>query len=177
MEKIIYLGSNKTPFEWRHYSELKKECKRYKIKIGHSVLIGDAVSIGLNVLIGAYASIADNAFIGPDVSIGSDAFIGSNSSIIKGTTLSDDTEVIEGTEVGSQIILNDDDTDVTSGYIDLRTNKPVIQLGCFVRFVEDWEKDWYSNNKEFPKGAPQTEARLAVYNLIKEELNKQLKNQ
>jgi hypothetical protein len=50
-------------------------------------------------------------------------------------------------------------------------NKEHIGLGCHLREVKEWEKDFWNNIKEFPNdGNKESNMRLAAYNFIKEWL-------
>ena len=40
----------------------------------------------------------------------------------------------------------------------------MIQLGCFLRSRQDWDKDFWNNNTEFPNnGSEDSNARLRAY--------------
>ena len=54
-------------------------------------------------------------------------------------------------------------------------NKHYIRLGCYTRSVEDWEKDFWNNDSEFPNDKSlKSEYRVMAYEVCKKwlELNK-----
>ena len=54
-------------------------------------------------------------------------------------------------------------------------NKYYIRLGCFFRTLEEWESDFWNNNKEFPNnGSLSTELRILAFETCKKwiEINK-----
>ena len=53
-------------------------------------------------------------------------------------------------------------------YYDFNRNEILIRMGCFHRTIEEWDNDFYNNDKNFPKGALQTIRREFAYKIIKE---------
>ena len=49
--KRVFLGRDKTCFEYETLEQLREECKKYGVSIGNDVSIGDGVSIGYVVSI------------------------------------------------------------------------------------------------------------------------------
>ena len=50
-------------------------------------------------------------------------------------------------------------------------NKHYIRLGCYTRLLEDWEKDFWNNESEFPNdNGLKSQYRLMAYNVCKEWL-------
>jgi hypothetical protein len=54
-------------------------------------------------------------------------------------------------------------------------NELRVRLGCYDRTIEEWDNDFWNNEKEFPQDSPQGKNRLFNYNCIKQWLieNKQ----
>lgn len=47
-------------------------------------------------------------------------------------------------------------------------NKKYIRLGCYTRLLEDWEKDFWNNPKEFPKdNSIESNLRLLAFETCK----------
>ena len=40
-----------------------------------------------------------------------------------------------------------------------------IQLGCYIRTIDEWRNDFWNNEKEFPKGSKEAEYRLKALNM------------
>jgi len=103
-----------------------------------------------------------------NIIIGAGCYLGAGCSLLSRTRILRDTKPI------NYIFFKGYYKHLASGYIDKKTKKIVIQLGCFVRFLEDWEKDFDNNPKEFPKGSEDYKERREVYLLMKKILLKKL---
>lgn len=64
---------------------------------------------------------------------------------------------------------------IASGYIDQKTKRVVIQLGCYVRFVEEWDMDFDNNQSEFPIGSDVLKKRRKIFEAIKSILSQAIK--
>jgi len=52
---------------------------------------------------------------------------------------------------------------------------PYVQLGCYLRTVQEWEHDFWNNPQEFTDpSAPESKKRIFAFNIAKQwlELNK-----
>ena len=48
-------------------------------------------------------------------------------------------------------------------------DKKYVKMGCYTRTVEEWDNDFWNNNKEFPNdGSKESKLRLFAYNTAKE---------
>lgn len=52
-------------------------------------------------------------------------------------------------------------------YIRIEKNKTFIKMGCHDRTIEEWDSDFYNNNKEFPRGSDQLKLREEAYTTAK----------
>ena len=95
MEKVIYLGNEKTIFKWSNITELKKYAKKYDISIGNDADIGDNVYIGSMVDTGDNVNISNNVDIGDYISIGNDVNIGDNVYISSYVNIDHNTNIKE----------------------------------------------------------------------------------
>lgn len=58
---------------------------------------------------------------------------------------------------------------ISRSYFEINTQKWYIQMGCYLRTLEEWENDFWNNPKEFPNdGSPESIARLKTFELHKE---------
>lgn len=74
----------------------------------------------------------------------------------------------DGARILEQYIIYNGYKYIASGYIDLETKEPWIQLGCFLRKLSDWEENFWNNDNEFPNnGGFESERRLKTYNTLK----------
>ena len=49
-------------------------------------------------------------------------------------------------------------------------DKKRVTLGCYDRTIEEWDSDFWNNEKEFPKDSSQGKNRFMIYTFIKEWL-------
>ena len=87
-----------------------------------------------------------NIVVGENTRIGEKARIGVNARIVS---------IINGYKYSA------------NAYFNLTDNKEYIRLGCFIRTIEDWEKDFDNNQNEFPLKSKQWHERKAVYEYLK----------
>ena len=146
-------------------------------RVGDGADIGDDVIIGNDSTIGDGATVFDNARIGycctigndstiyidaiiaDDVTIGNNVTIGYNVIILVGAKIKD------GWKIENIIHLMNEYKYHVSGYIINGTI--MIQMRCFTRTLEEWESDFWNNDKEFKKGSPEGDDRLRAFNKIK----------
>jgi len=134
--------------EYKTLTDLRKKLG-YGVKLGNDVRLGNDVELGNFVRLGNFVKLGNNVRLGNDVELGNKAKMLNDTKLLK---------IIEFNNFYKYKAML---------YIDENTKKPVIQLGCFVRFLEDWESDFYNNDNEFPEGSPEAELRLSLFNLMK----------
>ena len=54
-----------------------------------------------------------------------------------------------------------------NAYHNDRDGKDYVRLGCFIRTIEEWEKDFNNNSNEFPPESKEWLKRRAVYEFLK----------
>jgi hypothetical protein len=56
-------------------------------------------------------------------------------------------------------------------------NQKIIKMGCFTRTLEEWEKDFWNNNGEFPNdGSVKSELRKSAFECAKRWIEINSKN-
>jgi uncharacterized protein YjbI with pentapeptide repeats len=50
-----------------------------------------------------------------------------------------------------------------------------VRLGCFDRTIEEWDSNFWNNEKEFPQDSPEGKNRFMIYGFIKTWLLENLK--
>jgi len=193
--KTIYLNRNR--FEYFSLTELREEAEKSNIEIGknvnigngvdigNNIKIGNCVDIGNNIKIGNCVKIANNITIGNCVKIANNVVIGDNIKIGNGIEIANDVKIgfsvtlenkikigngvriVNGIEIHKIIEFNSYYKYKASGYINILTGIEYIQLGCFVRTIEEWEADFDNNQYEFAINSKEWEKRKNVYEMIK----------
>ena len=107
---------------------------------------------GDNVTLGNYSKIGIASTIKYSVTIGDCVSIGYSSTICHNSDIADDATIGNGIEILSGYIIK--------GVI-------IIQMGCYTRTLEEWELDFWNNDREFKRGTPEGEERLRAFNKIK----------
>jgi len=75
-----------------------------------------------------------------------------------------DVRIGSGAEVGKHITITGGYKYTASSYRDENTGIWYIQLGCFLRSVDEWESNFWNNNNEFPNnGSEDSQARWNTY--------------
>lgn len=62
-------------------------------------------------------------------------------------------------------------------YAYIHNNESRVRLGCYDRTIEEWDADFWNNNKEFPEGSPLGQIRKLNYETLKNwllQFNKEL---
>ena len=158
-KKIIYLNGNR--FKYSTLEKLQKEALKYNL------IIGNNCEIGNNCKIGNYCKIGNSCKIGNNCKIGNSCKIENNCEIGNNYKIGNYCKIMKNTKLSKQIVLYNFYGYVASGYIDLNTNKKVIQLGCFIKFEEDYKfktKEFYT--EEFKKGTDETKKREEAFKII-----------
>lgn len=101
---------------------------------------------GDNVTLGNYSKIGIASTIKYSVTIGDCVSIGYSSDIADDATIGNGIEILSGYIIKGVII---------------------IQMGCYTRTLEEWELDFWNNDREFKRGTPEGEERLRAFNKIK----------
>jgi len=133
--------------------------------LSHNVAIGYDVTIGDNVTISAYSTIGYDATLGNNITIGYDSTIGNNVIIADNVTILERAVIEDGWEIKNIIHLMNEYKYNISGY--LIKGVIIIQMGCYTRTLEEWELDFWNNDREFKRGTPEGEERLRAFNKIK----------
>ena len=160
-----------------------------KTVIGKKVYIDDNVQIGNNTGIRNHVDIYENAKIGDDVCLGDNLIIQENTHIGNGVIIACNVRLNEGviiedcarlrefTVIGKNakikkgyegIVLLGGYHYNANVYYDFNQKCIMIRLGCYIRKLSEWDKDFHNNKMEFPIGAPQTLKREMTYNILKE---------
>jgi len=161
----------------------------HNVNIGNGVPIGDDVTIRNDSEIGNGVAIRDNTTIWHKVSIGDEAIISDNVTLKYRVSIGDRATIGEGTTIGALAIIGDDVTILArarieagwkitkivhlineyrysvSGYI--IDGVIIIQMGCHTRTVQEWENDFWNNDKEFKEGTPEGKQRLRAFMKMK----------
>jgi len=141
MKKTVYLGENKTKFDYSNLADLQKEGLDYGISIG------DGANISNYVRIMTESEIGDNVIIGENV------------------TILDRAKIKSGWKITKVIHLINEYRYHVSGYV--VNGKTIIQMGCYTRTPQEWENDFWNNDREFIEGTPEGEKRLKAFMKIK----------
>ena len=170
MKKFIYLqeeNGNFQKYEYENISDLNEEFKKRNIKIGAWAKIG----VG--------AKIEARANIGVGATIGADATIGECAKIEAGTTIGECATIGKLAKIGAWAkieALAKIEADncffavnlykySCGAWVESRRGE-MIQLGCFTRTREEWEKDFWNNPKEFPNdNSEKSKARLIAFKM------------
>ncbi len=83
---------------------------------------------------------------------------------------------LSGTDLGGIkgiIVINSQYPYLSLGYY--FNNQPRIRLGCHDKTIEEWEQNFWNNEKEFPKDSPQGQNRFLIYSFMKKWLEENRK--
>ena len=119
--------------------------------IGHSFTAGDSFKAGDSFTAGHYFTAGDS-FTAGDYFKAGDSF-----------------------EISNHIILLNTYKYIARGYFNKTDKNNYVQLGCYLRTIQEWENDFWNNRDEFPEGSPQGTLRWNAFLLIKNFLESQLK--
>ena len=77
-----------------------------------------------------------------------------------------------GFQISNHIILPNSYKYIARGYFNEIDKKHYIQLGCYLRTIDEWDGDFWNNNDEFPEGSEPGNLRFETFNKIKKYLLK-----
>jgi len=130
-------------------------------------------------VIRASAVIREGAVIGEGADIGEDADIHEGAVIGEGAVIHEGAVICAGAVIERSAVIHANHhvaKCITVGggyryqataYWELKSGKPFVNLGCYSRTIEKWEKDFNNNPKEFPVNSPEWADRKAVYEYCK----------
>ena len=78
----------------------------------------------------------------------------------------------DGFQISNHIILPNSYKYIARGYLNEIDKKHYIQLGCYLRTIDEWDGDFWNNNDEFPEGSESGNLRFETFNKIKKYLLK-----
>ena len=125
------------------------------------------IVIGSNFQIGNYAGITDDFKAGNNFTAGDYFKAGNN------------FKAGDYFKINHHIILPNSYKYIARCYYEINSAKWYIQLGCYIRTLEEWESDFWNNDNEFPNdGSEKSQKRLETYKLLKYNIEyfKTLKN-
>ena len=169
MKKIYLKDENSTwkEFDYELLSELSEEFKKRNIKIGAWA------KIGVGAKIEARANIGVGATIGADATIGECAKIEAGTTIGECATIGKLAKIGAWAKIGALAKIEADNCFFAvnlykyscGAWVESRRGE-MIQLGCFTRTREEWEKDFWNNPKEFPNdNSEKSNARLRAFKM------------
>ena len=120
----------------KHNCTIKSGCK-----VGYKCAIGSNCKVGYDCTIGSGCKIGYDCTIEPDCTIGYNCAI--------------ESDVAVSMFIGKLYRY--------CVFVRIEKEKTFIKLGCFDRTIEDWDADFYNNDREFPRGSNSLKLREEAY--------------
>jgi len=160
--KTIYLSGQK--FEYENLSELKDEFEKRNIKFGNGCELGDECELGNSCELGNECKLGNGCKLGYECKLGYWCELGNGCELGYSCKLGDRCKL--GKSPFYAIALY-------KYHVSAHWDKsiPYVQLGCYLRTVEEWEANFWNNTIEFlDHESKESKDRLFAFDMAKQWL-------
>jgi len=143
--KNIYLkdeNSNRIEFQYEQLSDIKTELEKRYIVIGNGCKLGNGCELGNGCKLGDGCELGYRCELGDGCKLGYRCELG-------------------------DIIIPNGYKYIARGYLNTSNGLNYVQLGCYLRTIQEWDADFWNNPDEFTEGTDQGNVRWNVFNQIK----------